>query len=210
MESFNQIHSERIKFIKNNANKDHIILQGGNNVLVSAPHGVEQVRLGKHKVKEIGSIATALFLQNNTNSYLIAKTKNNFDDANFDEESPYKKSLLKCVEKNDIKYVIDIHGLAEKREMDINFGTNLGRNIQTNEQAFEKLYRTLIENNFIVSIDQPFMGGGKTISNFIKQTKQDVFSLQIEINCAITNKQENFDKYQSLLKILTHWLNHLK
>lgn len=210
MKSFNQIHNKRIEFLRDKSSKDHVIIQGNNNVIISAPHGVDQVRLGRHKVREIGSIATSLFLQEQTNCYLIAKTKNNYDDANFDKKSSYKQDLLRCIEKNNIKYVVDIHGLAEKRGIDVNFGTHLGQNIKADESAFENLYNAFIKNNFVISIDQPFMGGGNTISHFIQKTKTDVFSLQIEINCAITNKKENFNKYQCLLKILVDWINHLK
>ena len=210
MKSFNQIHNKRIEFLRDKSSKGHVIIQGNNKVIISVPHGVDQVRLGRHKVREIGSIATSLFLQEQTNCYLIAKTKNNYDDANFDEKSLYKQDLLRCVEKNNIKYVVDIHGLAEKRGIDVNFGTNLGQNIKADESAFENLYQALIKNNFVISIDQPFMGGGNTISNFIQKIRKDTFSLQIEINCAITNKRENFNKYQCLLKILMDWVNHLK
>ena len=78
-----------------NKEKDHVVLKGKNNVLISAPHGVSQVRLGKYKYSEIGSLTTALYLFENSNCFLIAKTQNNNDDANFDEKSKYKNSIEK-------------------------------------------------------------------------------------------------------------------
>ena len=210
MKSFNQIHSDRKGFVNENCKKDHVVLSGKNNVIISAPHGVSQVRLGKYKHKEIGSLASAIYLSSQTNSFLIAKTKNNFDDANFDENSSYKKDLLKCVKENKIKYVIDLHGLAERRNIDINFGTHLDQNIVTNKKAFENLSNEFIRNGFNVSIDQPFMGGVNTISGFIQKNTNDVFSLQIEINCAITNKKENYYKYCTILNILKEWINNLE
>ena len=210
MESFNQIHSDRENFVNKNCRKDHIIINGKNKVIISAPHGVDQVRLGKLKYREIGSLASAIYLSSQTNSFLIAKTKNNCNDANFDEKSSYKKDLLRCIKHNGIKYVIDFHGLSNKRGLDINFGTHLGQNIASNELAFNLLYDELLKNSFIISIDQPFMGGVNTIAWFAKKNMDDVFSLQIEINCDITNKKENYDKFCVLLKILTNWINNLK
>lgn len=204
--NFNQLHNYRKQFIRTNKSKDHTILIGNNNVLISAPHGVSQVRLGKYKFCEIGSLATALYLQQKTNSYAIVKTKNNNDDANFDESSLYKNSIEKLIKEKDIKYIIDIHGLSAKRDCDINFGTHLGNNIKSNEKIFYDLYNALISNNFITKIDQPFMAGSKTISGSMANKYPRLWTLQIEINCTITNREENFDKYQILLKILTDWI----
>ena len=81
MSSFYQIHEYRKNFLIGNANNDHVFLEGKNSIVLSAPHGVSQVRLGKYKCSEIGSLATAIYLKSNTNCNLIAKTKNNFDDA---------------------------------------------------------------------------------------------------------------------------------
>ena len=209
MITFNEINTDRIDLIARNNDKDHVVILGNTHVLLSAPHGVNQVRLGKPKFKEVGSLAIAIYLQKATNSYLIAKTKNNYDDANFDEVSDYKNDLAKCIKENDIKYVIDFHGLSDKREMDINFGTCLGQNISADKKAFKEIHNALVKNGFSVTIDQPFMAYGNTISRFAKKTKKDVFSLQIEINCKITNKRENFEKYQKLLKILVNWIKNL-
>ncbi len=207
--TFNSVHKNRKDFASVNKNKDHVILEGKNNILLSAPHGVSQLRLGKLKFKEIGSLATALYLKNHSNCHLIAKTKNNGDDANFDETSSYKSDLGKIIKDKNIKYVLDIHGLAAKRECDINLGTHLGQNIKTDEKAFDVLLKNLTKINFKVSVDQPFMGGGNTISGFAAN-KFGVWSLQIEINCEITNKKENFPKFQKLLETILDWICYVE
>lgn len=196
--------------MKQHKNDDHVVLEGRNNILLSAPHGVSQVRLGKPKFSEIGSLATALCLALNTNCHLIAKTKNNFDDANFDEQSEYKNSVEKIIKAKHIKYVIDFHGLASKRMCDINLGTHLCDNIKNDEYAFNVLYNSLTQNGFVTFIDQPFMGGSRTISGFVTKQHPNMWSLQIEINCSITNKKENIEKFNKLLKILTEWIRFLE
>lgn len=208
--TFKKFHSDRKIFLQANKNNDHGVVEGKNNILISAPHGVSQIRLGKLKVAEIGSLATSLFLAKNTNSFLIAKTKNNNDDANFDEKSLYKTKLIELIKKHNIKYVIDIHGLAAHRDCDINLGTHIGKNIEKDSVAFDILNDSLIKNEFIVSIDQPFMGGKNTISATAKAAFNKLWTIQIEINCSLSNKQEYFDKLKSLLIVLTNWIKSLE
>lgn len=207
--SFNKLHSNRKKLIDANKHKDHVLIVGNRDILISAPHGVSQVRLGKYKHCEIGSLTTAVYLQNETKCHLIAKTKNNSDDANFDENSKYKTSIKKLIQEKDIKYLIDIHGLASNRDYDINLGTHIGQNIKNDLDLFNNLYNSLISNSFNVSIDQPFMAGQQTISGSINN-EFNLWTLQVEINCAITNKKENFERYKKLLTILTNWIKTIK
>lgn len=206
--SFNKLYNQRKKILKDNR-KDHIVIMGTNNILISAPHGVSQIRLGKYKAKELGSLSTALYLKNNTNCYLIAKTRNNNDDANFDDKSLYKDTIKSLIKKHNIKYIIDIHGLGNNRNCDINLGTHLGKNIQNNIAIFDLLNNLLITNGYKVSVDQPFMGGSHTIAGSMKNKYPKLWTLQIEINCAITNHIENFDKYKKLLNLLTQWINEI-
>ena len=103
--TYNKFINERKIFLEENSKKDHVVLLGENNILISAPHGVSQVRLGKYKVHEIGSLSTALYLQNQTGCFMIAKTRNNNDDANFDEKSEYKNSIRNLIKNQNIKYI---------------------------------------------------------------------------------------------------------
>lgn len=206
---FDRLHAERKIFLKENCNKDYVVLEGRNNVLLSAPHGVSQVRLGKFKFSEIGSLAMALQLKRNTDCHMIAKTKNNCDDANFDENCEYRLALRDYVRKNNIKYIIDIHGLDSKRECDVNLGIHLGKNIEKDEAAFQRLEKLLRQENFAVAVDQPFMGGNKTIAGGMKNEVPDLWTIQIEINCAITNKRENIEKFNRLLGIFLCWIESI-
>ena len=134
---------QRKKFVNLNNRKSFATSCGTNNVLISAPHGVSQVRLGKHKHEEIGSLAVALWLAKETSSHFIGKTKNCFDDANFDAKSDYKDACFDIIKEKNIKYVLDFHGLASEREMDINIGTHLGRNTEVDEGILFQLKKGL-------------------------------------------------------------------
>ena len=208
--SFTKLNNARKQFLNDNKEQDHVVITGENNVLISAPHGVPQVRLGKYKVAEIGALSTALYLKKCSPCYLIAKTKCNNDDANFDEVSLYKNTIRKLIKNHDIKYLIDIHGLASSRDCDVNLGIHLGNNIKNNVAIFDVLNTMLKNNGFKVSIDQPFMAGTKTICGSIRREFEGIWTLQIEINCGITNKIDNFDKNCKLLTVLEDWIKLIK
>lgn len=205
-----QINQDRKMLIHKNAKNDHVYLLGKSSILLSAPHGVSQVRLGKYKYKEIGSLNTALLLKKLADCHLIAKTRNNNDDANFDLNCSYRETIKKLVKQYNIKYLIDFHGLAAYRPIDINLGINLGKNIENNIKIFDVLCNELKKNNFTVSIDQPFMAGKTTISGSMKAEFDNLWTIQIEINCAITNRPENKEKYALLIDVLLDWLKYIE
>jgi hypothetical protein len=206
MSGFNQLQKNRKEFMAKYKDLDHFVFNGRKQVLISAPHGVSQIRLGKYKVGEIGSLCTALYLQKECSTFMIAKTKNNNDDANFDKNCKYKNEVISLIQKHNIKYVLDFHGLAEYRECDVNLGIHLGKSVETNLDKFNSLCDKLNED-FKVSIDAPFMGGGNTISNYVKHHFPELWTIQIEINCGLTNKKENFEKYKLLLEKLQKWID---
>lgn len=206
--NFNEFNKIRKLFLSRNKENDHTVLLGSNNILISAPHGVRQMRLGKPKLPETGSIATALYLQNKTNSFLIAKTKFNNDDANFDQNSSYRDTIRELVKKYNIKYLIDFHGLAPHWGCHINLGTNLGTNTHSNINILNDLNQSLINNGFIVSIDFPYKGGENTISGSFSQ-ELNIWTIQIEIRCDISNLKDNFNQNYTLLKVLENWLNSI-
>ena len=206
---FNKLHNNRRSFINSNEQDDHKVVIGNNKVLLSAPHGVSQIRLGKLKYKEIGSLATAIYLQEKTGSYLIAKTKNSNDDANFDVDCSYRKEMRQIVKDNDIKYIIDFHGLSPKRNIDVNLGIHFGKNIETNENLFNILYNDLTMHGYTCTIDQPFMAGNRTVSGGMKEEFPYLWTIQIEINRDITNYINNSTKYERLLGILEDWINQI-
>ena len=189
--------------------KGFALIKTDSNVLISAPHGVVQTQLGRHKVAEIGSARTALYLANATNSNLIIKTKNLFDNANFDVNCPYRQEIANLIKISKIQFLLDLHGLAKNRECDINLGINYGENIKSNQKLFDKIVLVFKKAGFMVSIDRPFSGSFKTISGTFAR-EYNIFTIQIEINCGITNYEANFRKLKKLLCAFTDCINILK
>ena len=171
-------------------------------ILISAPHGVWQTRLGKGKYPEIGSARLAIALSKKNECNLIIKTKHLFDDANFDINCGYRRKISNIIKKNNIKYLFDIHGLSSSRDCDINLGICLGQTIKTNEKLFEDMLSCFNQYGFKVNIDQPFYGKYHTIaSTFAK--KFNIWTIQIEVNCGITNYGKNIKRLNELIECLS-------
>ena len=204
--SFKTFSNTRKNMLQTHGENDNYFKQTNSSVLISAPHGVPQVRLGKFKVAEIGTIPVASIFAKNTNSNLLIKTKNNNDDANYDADCQYRKQIENIIKSQNIKYLIDIHGLAKFRPYDINLGSNFEQNIKQNPKLFLSLKNALESAGFSVSIDEPFCAGPQTIAGFFAKNF-NIWTVQIEINCDITNNPKNIEKCNRLLNTLIDWHN---
>ena len=71
------------------------------------------------------------------------------------------------------------------------------------------LYNELTMHGYLCTVDQPFMAGLRTVSGGMKEEFPELWTIQIEINCAITNQAENVTKYNRLLEILVDWINSI-
>ncbi len=198
--SFYKFYKTR-KDILNKNQKDFLCDLGSNKILISAPHGVSQVRLGKLKVAEMGTIPITYFVAKNTDSNMILKTQNLNDDANFDSKSTYRDKISSLIENGKCKFLFDIHGMAKSRDCDINLGINFGQNVKNNIALFNKLVENLEKAKFSVSIDQPFCAGCQTISGYFAKTN-NIWTIQVEINCSITNEPKNIEKCNLLIETL--------
>ncbi len=134
----------------NNLNKNNPsfnLLTGNiNGVIFSCPHAVSQTRNGKEKIADLdtGPLGVAL---NSLGYSVLLKTQNCNDDANFDKKSHYKNFLSKYIKNNNIKYLIDLHEMSNKRNVLFSLGTNFGVNSDetlelTNQ--FIKLQTTMV------------------------------------------------------------------
>ena len=175
------------------------ILDGTKKILISAPHAVEQTREGKIKYAEPQTAVLAKKL--NLLGYpAIIKTKNVGDDANYDLENPYKTELLKYCAAHNIMFLIDLHQLSYKREMDFCLGTGdeTNRNLLTHKKLAQEIKNCAKQNNFSMTINDPFAAPSRTVSGFCSQN--NLPSIQLEINskliapyCNATQMEEVYD-----------------
>ncbi|SCY30949.1 N-formylglutamate amidohydrolase [Alkaliphilus peptidifermentans] len=92
-------------------------------IMVSAPHSVKQIRNNNVKAADVGTGGIAIVLHELTDCHVIYRTFTANGDANRDLNCNYKRELVKKLAKNNIKYLIDLHGMRRDRPHDIDVGT---------------------------------------------------------------------------------------
>lgn len=191
----------------NKKEKSFIVIKGGIPVIISAPHTVKQLREGKIKEAENQTGAIAYILGEETGSYVIYKTYNNQDDANYDiENNEYKEEIKHIVKENNIKLLLDIHGAKDDYDFDIDLGTSYGENINNNMEIIEKLKKCFkkykIEN---VTENKTFKADSiRTISKYINEETK-IPCIQLEVAWRYRDFK-NLDNIKKLIKALKEFV----
>ena len=159
-----------------------VLLEGTGRVMVSAPHSVGQTRNGRAKISEPQTGTLARMLHDELNCPVIFKTKNCGDDANFDAVSPYKEALAEYVKRCGIKFLLDLHQLSPKRDVQINLGTGRGKNVARAEYVEAAVNAFCNHGICKIGIDTPFAAAcPNTVSSYISRTC-GIPCMQIEIH----------------------------
>lgn len=177
---------------------------------MSSPHSHKQFREGKIKAREFRTGTLAKEVSAKTKSCCIYRSKFAKNDPNYDKKSTYKDQLVDFIKENDIKLLIDIHGMRASRKEDICIGTGFGKNLLGKEFLVEKVKKIFEKNGFKnVTIDDPFNASYPyTVSSYISRTAH-IPCIQIELNSKYTHKfYETFD-YEKLVKCFTEIVNEL-
>ena len=183
--------------------EEYIIKKGNIPILFSAPHTMEQVREDLSiKLSEPYTKALALYLNKHFDVNCMIKIKDTGLDSNKDNRDKYKIELLRFIKDNDIKIVIDLHGLDKSREYDIEFGTlnNLSASFSTIKELEEAFQENGINN---ISYNDPFKGGA--ITSYVYGLK-DVDAIQVEIN----GKYRNYNNISNLEIIIRSFEKFIK
>ena len=137
---------------------------------------------------------------------VLVKTKNCNDDANYDIKSEYKRFLSKYIKENNIKYLIDLHGMSKKRDVLISLGTCFGANSDKSLELTNRFIKIANGNGINaeeIRIDFPFFASKRTVSSTINR-RNKIETLQIEINSKVF---ESKDLTISLIKTLNEFAN---
>ncbi|MEM9777902.1 MAG: hypothetical protein AAF902_25215 [Chloroflexota bacterium] len=166
-------------------------------ILLSAPHSTRHSRNGKHKMEEEFTAGLARLLAEETGCHAIYNQWETADDPNWDQQAVYKKHLAKLVERQDIKLVIDLHGMTNRHKIGVALGTINGRACPDYERPLQQAFLaagfedipvgellTLTTSSWgrLVVNHPKFTGGIKshTITRFASQTL-GVQAVQVEI-----------------------------
>jgi UV DNA damage repair endonuclease len=190
-----------------NDNENYKILSGNKKILISAPHAVEQTRDGKIKFAEPETAMLAKKL-NKIGYPAIIKTKNDNDDANYDLDCPYKTALLEICKTNNICFVLDLHQLSNKREMDFCLGTGdeNNRNLLEHKIIATKTQEVALKNNFSLEINNPYAASSeRTISGFCQ--RNNIPAMQLEINSRLVSSYFNANQFDDVFDVIVEILN---
>lgn len=192
---------------------DHLVMRGSNDIVVSAPHNVKQIRSLKIKGADLGTGDLVLAIHEQTNAHAIIKTKcvgiKNVldDDANWQTSHPYRDSLVDLINQENIHYLLDIHSLKKERPEQICLGINGGINVQGNT-ALVRQMEQIFKKHYKVSIDNPFSAPAPTICEAMAQ--KGVFCVQIEINSTFIDSDCDENNFQTMLQCFKQVINLLE
>ena len=178
------------------------IIPGKSNVIISAPHTNSHKRNDKIKKRDKQTLTLAKMLSELTQAHVIFTNKAIPFDPNFDKLNDYQLELIKYVQKNDIEYLIDLHGTKMTKYVDIEIGTNNLKNIDKDEDLLNEVVRIFKDNKFNkIRIDKKFKGSKNTICKMIHK-KTRIKTLQFEISKKYRSISEDISSYRLILNAL--------
>ncbi len=95
-------------------------------VLLSAPHGAVHTRLGQLKKEDEYTAGMARLVAELAGAHVLYARRKSATDPNWDTDVPYKRRLQQVVEQAGIRFVLDLHGAAGRRDFGIALGTMKG------------------------------------------------------------------------------------
>ena len=185
------------------------VIEGRERIILSAPHSVRQLRNGNIKGKDSCTGTIAILLQQQLNCYCIYKTKNCNDDANYDiENNPYKDKIIDLIDKNNINFLLDIHGAKDGQEFDIDVGTANLSNLNGQNKYIEDFIKIGEKYNLNITIDKVFKAETlHTVANTISiETK--IPCMQIEI-AKMYRDIDQFNNIKIMLNFLEEYLRKI-
>lgn len=183
-----------------------VLEAGEGNVMLSAPHAVEQTRKGRIKYAEPQTGALVKMLRDELKCPIIYKTRNCGDDANFDSTCDYKSAIVEYVQKNEIQLLLDLHQLSPSRELLVDVGTGNMQNVIKREYLDITLQSFFDRGIANVQVDKLFNAKGlNTISSYVARCC-NITCLQLEMHSNLVRfgyTESNVEGvYEALKKII--------
>ena len=157
------------------------IYKGTTNIMLSAPHAFKQEREGSIKKNEYNTGKLCKLMHVFTGCHIIFTYKNLEIDHNYNE-TEYKKELSKYIKENNIKYLIDVHGLETNEKYNLIIGTNKYKNLNDDKKLLNNIIK-IFKNNLSKKIesDKKYKASEKTISYYINKNN-NIKTMQFEIS----------------------------
>ncbi|MGP1404313.1 MAG: hypothetical protein ACTTKY_09175 [Catonella sp.] len=175
--------------------KDFILEDGIYKVLLSAPHSVSQLRNGKIKAPESRTGTIIILLRERLGTPIIYKTRNENNDANFDEKSNYRDELIDFLKNKKIGCVLDFHISAPSRPYSVEVGTGYGENICGRKDLQEIITEGLKKTYNEITVDSIFPASNPNTVSASVGNKAKIPAFQIEINWNVISDYDKMLKF---------------
>lgn len=175
-------------------------------VLLSAPHGATHTRNGRVKAEDEFTSSFARLVAERTGAHVLYTHHQSDTDPNYARHAPYKVYLKQLVKAAGIRFVLDIHGAAPRRDFGVALGTMNGRTCSPRQRNL--IIQTLGAHGFKqkgtnlhrldrLDVDQTFPGGERqhTVTHYVSQNL-NVPAAQFEINAYLRTVRSIGDPFQ--------------
>lgn len=157
-------------------------------ILLTAPHSVRQIRNNKTKAQDMYTGSIVDYIQEQTNCFSITNIFTDNNDPNIDNINCciYKQELTNLCKENNIKLILDFHGMDIKRESAIDICTNHNKTLlgQTNilNCFITELEKNITIENKPITKNKYFFADKKYCITNYSSRELNIPSIELEIN----------------------------
>jgi hypothetical protein len=183
-------------------------------ILVSAPHGAKHYRTTESRWKEEDAYtaAIAIKLGELTGAHVMFVKNRTSEDPNNDIHTRYKDFLTKVVQKNHIKFVLDLHGASRRQPFKVDVGTLSNDGGKCSCPTFRGAIARAFQGYEPELFNQKFRARGPGTITCYARKSLGIESAQVEINarCRIVQcKTSGFQADGAAVADLVHRLEKI-
>ncbi|NIP30584.1 MAG: hypothetical protein GTO02_11635 [Candidatus Dadabacteria bacterium] len=204
--NFEDIHKNYYRKKSNNKFEETVCLHGNLPILITCPHSTVHTRENKLKRQEFYTAAIGSVLHSKLDCFCLYSNRMQNSDPNYYDSSNFKEVLKNTTKKNNIKFIVDIHGTGEKRKSDIypGIGNNKEFLLKRND-ILDLLYSISDKHNIKVgSLDVFPAAKQMTIAKYAARNL-NVPCMQIEINQKL-RFPENDQNFLKMINFLCEFI----
>ena len=187
-----------------------IFIEGDLPLLVTAPHASVHTRMGKLKRQEFYTGALSVMLHSLTGCHVLYTNRLMEVDPNYYDDSTFKVRLSEIAKKNDINFLIDLHGTGTEKEYDVYPGVGIDKEFLLGHGNYlEELERAASLNDISIGGLHIFPAAKQmTVAKFAARTL-GAPSIQLEINRRLRDPEKRPDDFIRLVKFLKGFIENL-
>lgn len=179
VEEIRKIEFEKIDY--DQVNGDYFETREGNiPILISAPHGAKHLRKGKWKEEDEYTASIAVVLGEITGAHVIYVKNKTYEDPNYIEGTRYKDKIREIIEKDGIKFLLDIHGVNKNRPFKICVGTRYDQKERSSCPTFKDIIEEVLRD-----FQEPPIFNRR----YFKATKEETVTSFARKQCGIESAQ---------------------